>query len=70
VKTPFGFANWNIIIGFLISWGVWVILEHTAFKWHWIDISDGLIITMIFTITSYLRGYVLAKIYHKNIKNE
>lgn len=53
----FKFASWNMIIAFLISWGIWKLLAITAFEWGWIDINDGFIITLIFTFSSFIRVY-------------
>ena len=70
MKTPFGFANWSMVIGFLISWGLWELLAVTAFKWGWLTTSNGFIITVIFTITSWLRVYFLNKYQHKLINGD
>jgi len=70
MKTALGFTNWNIVIGFLISWGVWVLLEHTLFKYGIINNSDGLIITCIFTAVSYIRLYVMNSIQLKLNKRD
>lgn len=56
-KSAFNFASWTTLLGFLISWGVWNLLEVTAFKWGWISFGDGFIITSIFTLTSFGRVY-------------
>lgn len=70
MKTPLAFSNWSMIIGFLIAWGVWYTLANTVFVWGWIDIHDGFAITLIFTVVSWIRSYVMAKIYHHNIIKE
>jgi len=64
MKTPFSFAFWNMIIAFMISWGIWVILAHTAFKWGWLTVNDGFVITLIFTISSFLRMWLMNHIQH------
>jgi len=56
-KSAFQFASWTTILGFLISWGVWNLLGITAFEWGWLTVSDGFIITCIFTTTSFVRVY-------------
>ena len=70
MKTPLSFSNWNIAVGFLMSWGMWWILANTVFVWGWIDIHDGLALTAIFTVVSWIRSYIMAKIYHHNITKE
>jgi len=62
MKTALGFANWNVVTGFLVSWGIWILLEHTLFKYGIITTSDGLVITCIFTGASYARVYILNSI--------
>ncbi len=69
MKTPLGFASWNMLIGFLVSWELWIILGHTAFAWGWITIDDSFTITMIFTVTSFARLYVTNKIQHMMIED-
>lgn len=59
MKSAFAFTNWNMALGFTISWGVWKLLAATAIPWGWITVDDGFIITLIFTITSYVRVYLL-----------
>lgn len=61
MKSAFAFANWNIVIGFCLSWGVWELLVITAFAWGWLTIDDSFSITLIFTFVSYMRVYFMNK---------
>lgn len=53
----------GLVVGFLISMGV---LRLVALVWN-LDIKtqDNLAITAIFTVTSFLRGYLIRRLFNK-----
>ncbi len=62
MKTAFGFANWNVALGFGTAWLTWVGVDTFLIQDDIIDTSDGFAITCIFTIVSYIRVYILNSI--------
>lgn len=53
----------NVGSGFLISWAVWVWIASPLFGIPYHS-GEGLGITLLFTVTSLIRSYVLRRIFN------
>lgn len=60
-RHPAGFANWAMLIGFITSWIVWKLVIQPLLEVGILAISDGFIIISIYTVTSWIRVYLLNK---------
>ena len=63
-------ATTNMAFGFVISWVVWVIVVGPMIAAGVLSASnsvDAFLITMIFTVTSWLRSYFFRRIFHKHV---
>lgn len=53
----------NVAVGFFISWATWVFVVDPLFGFNTAG-GTSFLITMIFTITSIIRSYVLRRIFN------
>lgn len=59
----------NTAVGFLISWAVWVFVAAPLFDIPY-EHGQGFWITVIFTVTSLIRGYVLRRIFNRFVRRK
>lgn len=57
----------NVVIGFVISYLVWVIVVVPLYHLE-VSHADNFTITCIFTVTSLVRGYVVRRFFNSKAK--
>ena len=51
--------------GFILAALVWAYAVAPMIRLEWITIDDPIIITVIFTVVSFIRGYVWRRIFNR-----
>lgn len=59
----------NIGSGFLLATGVWHYAVRPLIQHDVLSIDNTLTITLIFTITSFIRGYIWRRLFNKLTQN-
>jgi hypothetical protein len=54
----------SIITGFVLSWLLWKYPITEAFNQGWLSPNDAFLITLIFTVFSFARGYTWRRIFN------
>lgn len=63
-------ATTNTAFGFVISWVVWAVVVGPLIAHGVLSASstmDSFLITLIFTVTSWLRSYFFRRFFHKHV---